>query len=145
MPFPATNVVPTNWGAHHGAVSERAQNARVSVIIGETDGGWAPGTGVIPGQVVYGYRGPARLVYSMSQTQEGDAAGQDIYTQEVTVALPRTAGMVENALRVRVDAVDANGPQALVGRVLVVLSSLFSSYTMEQLIFCRDDQANQVP
>ena len=145
MPLPSTNVVPLNWGAHHGDVSERAQNARVSVIIGETDGGWAPGTGVIPGQTEYGYQGPARLVYSMSQTQEGDAAGQDIYTQEVTVALPRTAGMVENALRVRVDAVDANGPQALVGRVLVVLSSLFSSYTMEQLIFCRDDQANQVP
>ena len=144
MPFPATNVVPSNWGAHHGEVSERAQNARVSVIVGETAGGWTPGSGATPGQPVYGYQGPARVVYSLSQTQEGDAAGQDLYAQEVVVALPRTAGKAENALRVRVDAVDANGPQALVRRVLVVRSSLFSSYTMEQLVFCIDDQSNQV-
>lgn len=142
-PLPSTRVIPEGWGEHHGTVSSDAQNASVSLIVGESEGGWTPETGPIPGGPVYGYQGRARVVYATTQTKEGDGAGQDLYTQEVTVALPRSAGRAENASRIRVDAVDANGPQALVGRVLQVRSSLFSSYTMEQLVFCIDDQSNQ--
>jgi hypothetical protein len=140
MPLPGARVVPANWGEHHGQVSENAMEATVSVILGVT----TPDDWQSDGEPIYGYQGTARLVYATTQGNDADAADQDIWTHGATIVLPRQAGGVPAGKQIRVDTINSlNAPTELVGRVLTIRTSSYSSYTFEQILSCVDDQSNQ--
>jgi hypothetical protein len=120
-------------------------NATVTIRTGGTPGGWDPVTGPTPGTPATAtHTGRARITYEVLRGYgDRDAAGQAVTVRVVTVALPRTAAEQPAGARITVDAVDQNGPTELVGRVLTVDSTGWSSHGIEQVLTCRDDQTNQ--
>ncbi len=143
MPFPSTRVVHPRWSAHHQPVTEDAMNALVTIEFGGTEPTWSSGGVSTEGEAAVTYTGPARITYVPAQAREADAADQEVALRRVDVALPREASPQQVDARVRVDAVNGNGPAWLVGRVLTVASLGRSSHAWEQLLECVDDLANQ--
>jgi len=146
VPFPSASVFHPDWAAHAATVSEATMNATVTIRHGSgSDDDWDPTTG--PGAGTDGtvtYTGPARITYDVVRGYgERDAAGQDVTTRVVTVALPRSAPEQVADARITVDTVTGNGLAPLTGRVLTVDSTGWSSHAIEQLLTCRDDQSNQ--
>ena len=144
MPFSATQVIHPRWAAHTEGFAEGTWNAACNVEDGHTGGGWDPVDGATPSVPNVTYTGRCRVRYDAAQPRVADAADQPIGTRVVTVALPRDSvrDLSPNA-RVRITTVDANGPQRLVGRVLAIEAVAYTSHAVEQLLTCRDDQANQ--
>lgn len=144
VPFPSASVFHPDWAAHAAPVSEGAMNATVTIRTAGDDE-WDPTTG--PGTGTDGpltYTGRARITYEVVRGYgDRDAVGQDVTTRVTTVALPRTASEQPSGARLTVDAVDGNGPAELIGRVLTVDSTGWSSYSIEQVLTARDDQSNQ--
>lgn len=143
MPLPSTRVFHPGWAAHHAPVTAGAMNATCTITVGVTAGDWQPDTGPTPGTTATTYTGPCRVEYASTQPQAADAADQSITERLVFVELPATAAAQRHGARVKITAVDANGPAALVNRVLTVGSIDLSSHTFEQVLTCTDDQANQ--
>ncbi|RHA38736.1 DUF6093 family protein [Cellulomonas rhizosphaerae] len=143
MPFPSTTVIHPDWAAHHAGVAEGGMNATCSITHGGTGGDWDPELGATPGTPTVTYTGRCSVDYAATQARDADAADQTITSRSVLVGLPRSAAAQANGARVKITAVDGNGPHALVGRVLTVGSVAADSLTFEQLLECTDDQANQ--
>ncbi|ACZ29572.1 hypothetical protein Xcel_0533 [Xylanimonas cellulosilytica DSM 15894] len=144
MPLDTTHPVHPDWAAHYQPVSQRTMNATVTVTDGTTGGGWDPVTGPIPDAPVVVYTGKARVAYKPVRAEDRDAAGQRVTVRDVTVAVDRDAcPELATTARVKVTAVDANGPAALAGRTLAVQSTAWPSHALEQVITCTDDQTNQ--
>lgn len=142
-PLPSTAVVHPRWAAHHAPVAQGTMNASCRIELGSTGGGWTPETGTTPGTPTQTYTGRCRVSYARTQPHQGDAADQLTTTSNVTVALPAGSAEQQRGARVTITAVDANGPAALVGRVLVVESVARPSLAVEQNLTCTDDQTNQ--
>ncbi|PZR55227.1 hypothetical protein DNL40_02330 [Xylanimonas oleitrophica] len=143
MPLDSTRPIHPDWAAHHTATTQGSMNAVVTITQGSTGGGWDPVTGPRPSIPIQTYTGPARITYQALDAGIRDAAGQDVTVREVTVALPRPAAAQAIGARIRVDAVDANGPTALVGREYTVTSAPYSSHALEHVLTAVDEQNNQ--
>lgn len=142
-PLGSARVVHPGWAAHHAPVAVGTMNALCRIELGSTGGGWIPETGTTPGTPVVTYAGRCRVAYARTQPHQGDAADQVTTTSNVTVALPLGSAEQHRGARVTITAVDANGPAALVGRVLLVESVAYPSLAVEQVMTCTDDQTNQ--
>lgn len=143
MPFPSTRVIHPRFAEHHAPVSEGAMNASCTITFGGTAGDWQPGVGATPGTSPTTYTGPCRVQYASTVPRNADAADQTTTERTVLVVLPRGSAKQSAGARVTITAVDANGPAALVDRVLSVGAVGFSSIAFEQDLACTDDQANQ--
>lgn len=144
MPLASTVVVHPDWAGHTATTVAGTWNASCVVEDGTTGGGWDPTTGATPGTPIVVHAGRCRVTYEPTQPRLGDAADQAITTRVVTVALPRdSVHGLSDAARVRITAVDTNGPTSLIGRVLTVEAAAYTSHAVEQLLTCRDDQSNQ--
>lgn len=118
-------------------------NATCEITHGTTGGGWTPGGGGTAGTPVVTYTGPCRVQYDATAPRDTDAADQLTTEQTVLVAIPRGADAQREDARVRITAVDSNGPSSLVGRLFVVRSVNRSSLGWEQDLTCVDDTDNQ--
>lgn len=143
VPLASTRPIHRDWAQHHAPVSVGTMNATCTITYGGTAGGWDPGTGPTTGTPVMAYTGPCRVTYRDSQDNEADAADQRTSVAPVLVALPLTSLPQARGARVKITAVDANGPASLVGRVFAVETVSHSSITLEQDLACADDQTNQ--
>lgn len=145
MPFPSTRVVHPGWASRHAPATVDAMNATCVITHGQTGGGWDPATGPTTGTPIVTYTGPCRVGYGTREPRQVDAAGQHVTTRTVTVSIPRDhQGVPVPAqtvgARVTVTGVDANGPAALVGQVLVVTAVALPSLAWQQDLTCVDDQ-----
>jgi hypothetical protein len=118
-------------------------NATCTITYGGTGGGWDPTTGPTPSIPTVAYAGPCRVQSTGTANREADAADQLIAQQDVLVVLPRAAAEQSVGARVKVTAVDPNGPAWLTDRVLAVRSVNRSSLAWEQDLTCTDDADNQ--
>jgi len=142
-PLQSTRVMHPQWAAHHAPVTEGTMNAACEITHGSTGGGWNPATGPTPGTPTVTYTGRCRVVYESTQPRDADAADQAVTSLTVGVALPAGSAPQSKGARVRITAVDANGPAGLVGRVLTVAAVAYPSQALDQNLTCTDDSANQ--
>lgn len=143
VPFASTRPIHPDWARRHAPTSRGTMNAECEITRGGTAGGWNPDTGPTAGTPARTYTGLCRVTYRDSQSGEADAADQQTSTAPVTIALPLDSPAQARGARVKITAVDANGPASLVGRVFTVETISHSSITLEQLLACTDDQTNQ--
>ncbi len=118
-------------------------NATVTITHGQTGGGWDPETGPTPSVPITTYEGRAALAYDSTRPAAQVAADQPITTRPVLISLPLTAAAQTAGARVHVDAVDANGPGALVNRVLTIQADSPTSEGFDVVYVALDDQTNQ--
>ena len=138
MPFPGTHVVHPDWGVKHGAVSDEAMNATITVLKGNaTD--WTLETGPTVGLDNVIYAGPARVSYDLDRPFTKDNADQVTTTAVILVALPRTTTFTvlpESGMTVRVESVDSNGLNAIAQATLRVLKSRHSGLSFGVVLDC---------
>lgn len=145
MPLPSTRVIHPDWAARHMPVVAGTMNATCVITHGHTGGGWDPTTGPTPGTPTTTYTGPCRVQYAGTAPREADAAGELVTTRSVLVVIPRDLDGVpvpvqSSGARVKITAVDANGPVGLIGQTLTVGAVNLSSLAWEQDLTCTDDQ-----
>lgn len=142
-PLTSTRVMHPRWSEHHAPVTAGTMNATCEITHGATGGGWDPATGPTSGTPTVTYTGRCRVAYDSTQPRDTDAADQVITIRTVNVALPAGSAPQGPGARLRVTAVDANGPAGMVGRVLTVEAVAYPSQTVDQNLTCTDDQDNQ--
>lgn len=142
-PLASTRVMHPRWSEHHAPVTEGTMNATCEITHGSTGGGWSSTTGPTPGTPTVTYTGRCRVAYESTQPRDTDAADQAVTIRTVNIALPAGSPAQTPGARVRITAVDTNGPAALVGRVLTLDAVAYPSQAVDQNLTCTDDQANQ--
>lgn len=146
MPFDSTHVIHPDWSGHHMPVTEGAMGATCTITTGGA-GGWTPGGGIeAPGDPTTLYTGRCRVQSQANAAAERDAAGQLVTVATYLVALPATCPGVpvgDQGAKVTITTMDANGDQALIGKVLTVQSNPTASLRWERDLTCTLDQTNQ--
>lgn len=142
-PLPSTRVIHPRWASHHAPVAEGTMNATCTITNGAEGGGWEPDTGPSEGTPTQTYTGRCLVQYEQTLPRRADAADQPTSTRTVLVALPAGSTGQEAGARVKITAVDSNGPLELVGRTFTVQAVSPSSLGFQQNLTCWDDQSNQ--
>lgn len=146
VPFDSTRVIHPDWAQHHMPVTEGAMGATCTIATGGA-GGWDPTTGpTTTGMPTTLYTGPCRVQAQANAASERDAAGQLVTVSTYLVALPASSPGVpvgDQGAKVTITAMDANGDQALIGKVLTVQSNPTASLRWERDLTCTLDQTNQ--
>lgn len=142
---PNTPVIPAGWSAHHRPAANSTHTATVQLRRpGGTTGAFDRETGTTPvtPHTPY-YEGPARIQILPSETQEVDAAEQEISLTRYAVMLDAAVTGFELEDLCQVTAVDANGDPWLVGRDLTVYAFESGSLHWERRLLCTDSLETQ--
>lgn len=139
------SVIPPAWSAHHRPAANSTHTAIVELRRpGGTPGDFdrETGTPTVTPHAPY-YEGPARIQLLPSETQEVDAAEQEISLTRYAVMLD--AAVTGFALEdlCQVTAVDDNGDTWLVGRELTVYAFESGSLHWERRLLCTDSLETQ--
>ena len=140
MPLPGTKVVHPEWAARHGAVSDAAMNASITIFKGTTDD-WNPTDGLVAGAGNVIYDGPARVSYDLDRPFTKDNADQITTTSVILVALPRTTVFTvlpDSGMTVKVVSVDGNGLSAIAQATLRVLKARHSGLSFGVVLDCSE-------
>lgn len=139
------SVIPTDWSAHHRPAANSTHTATVQLrrpggVQGEFDR--VTGTTPVTPYPPY-YEGAARIQLLPSETQEVEAAEQEVSLARYAVMLD--AAVTGFALEdlCQVTAVDDNGDAWLVGRELTVYAFESGSLHWERRLLCRDNLETQ--
>lgn len=140
-PLPSTRVIHPRWGAKHGAVSDDAMNAVISIMAGTT-ADWTPEAGLVPGEGNFIYRSkPARVSYDLDRPFTKDNADQVTTTSVILVALPRDAVLDRlpgSGMTVKVESVDENGIPEFAQATLRILKARHSGLSFGIVMDCSE-------
>lgn len=141
-PFPAARVIHPDWAVHHRPTAHGTLTATCTITTGG-GGGWDPITGPIAAEEPAAtlYTGLCGVLPLARGERTGDAAGQDVTDHPYAVAINAAAGEIPKGARVRIDTCPDD--TQLVGKVLTVAETSFSSVRLERDLLCDLDPANQ--
>lgn len=138
-------VIPAGWSAHHRPAANSTHTATVQLRhAGGTTGEFDRVTGAAPftPHAPY-YVGAARIQLLPAETQEVEAAEQQVSLARYAVMLDsNVTGFALDDL-CKVTSVDDNGDAWLVGRVLTVYAFESGSLHWERRLLCTDSLETQ--
>jgi hypothetical protein len=139
------SVIPADWSAHHRPAANSTHTATVQLRhAGGTRGEFdrETGTYAFTPHAPY-YSGPARIQLLPAETQEVEAAEQQVSLTRYGVMLDAevTGFALEDLCKIT--AVDDNGDPWLVGREITVYAAEGGSLHWERRLLCRDNLETQ--